>query len=129
LARRSPSPARLFLVRLAAGTQPWPQAFSLSGGRRWRSRGRMTIFRPGYTCWRAEPADRAAFLIDTEAYFTALFEAFQKARRSILLVGGGSDPRTRLFPAGYDGPDDPDEVGRILVELARGRPDLEVRLL
>jgi phosphatidylserine/phosphatidylglycerophosphate/cardiolipin synthase-like enzyme len=89
----------------------------------------MTVLRPGETCWQTERADRAAFLIDTEAYFTAVFDAFQKARRSILLLGWGFDPRTRLFPDGYDGPDDPDEVGRILVELARERPELDVRLL
>ena len=89
----------------------------------------MTIFRPGGTCWRIARADRASFLIDTEAYFTAIFDALQKARRSILLLGWSFDPRTRLFPDGYDGPDDPDEVGRILVELARARPELDVRLL
>jgi phosphatidylserine/phosphatidylglycerophosphate/cardiolipin synthase-like enzyme len=89
----------------------------------------MTVLRPGDTCWRTERADRAAFLIDTEAYFTAVFDAIQKARRSILLLGWGFDPRTRLFPDGYDGPDDPDEVGRILVELACERPELDVRLL
>jgi phosphatidylserine/phosphatidylglycerophosphate/cardiolipin synthase-like enzyme len=89
----------------------------------------MTIFRPGSTCWRTAHADRAAFLIDNEAYFTAVFDAFQKARRSILLLGWGFDPRTRLFPDGYDGPDDPDEVGRILVDLACARPELDVRLL
>jgi len=89
----------------------------------------MTIFSPGSTCWRTARAGRTAFLIDNEAYFTAVFDAFQKARRSILLLGWGFDPRTRLFPDGYDGPDDPDEVGRILVELARARPELDVRLL
>lgn len=89
----------------------------------------MTVLRPGDTCWRTARADRAAFLIDTEAYFTAVFDALQKARRSILLLGWGFDPRTRLFPDGYDGPDDPDEVGRILVELACARPELDVRLL
>jgi len=89
----------------------------------------MTVFRPGGTCWRTAPAGRAAFLIDNEACFTAVFDALQKARRSILLLGWGFDPRTRLFPDGYDGPDDPDEVGRILVELARARPELDVRLL
>src|SRR4051795_2893463 len=88
-----------------------------------------TVLRPGETCWRTARAGRAAFLIDTEAYFTALFDAFQKARRSILLLGWGFDPRTRLFPDGYDGPDDPDEVGRILVELSRARPELDIRLL
>jgi len=89
----------------------------------------MTVFRPGDTCWRTARAGRAAFLIDNEAYFTAVFDAFQKARRSILLLGWGFDPRTRLFPDGYDGPDDPDEVGRILVELACARPELDVRVL
>jgi phosphatidylserine/phosphatidylglycerophosphate/cardiolipin synthase-like enzyme len=89
----------------------------------------MTVLRLGENSWRIARANRAAFLIDTEAYFTAVFDAFQKARRSILLLGWGFDPRTRLFPDGYDGPDDPDEVGRILVELACARPELDVRLL
>ncbi|MCR5881008.1 phospholipase D-like domain-containing protein [Phenylobacterium sp. J367] len=89
----------------------------------------MSALRSGDTVWRTARADRAAFLIDTEAYFTAVFDAFHKARRSILLLGWGFDPRTRLFPDGYDGPDDPDEVGRILVDLACARPDLDVRLL
>src|ERR1700756_4187524 len=89
----------------------------------------MTVFRPSDTCWRRAQAGRGGFLIDKEAYFTALFAAVQRARRSILLLGWGFDPRTRLFPDGYDGPDDPDEVGRILVELACARRDLDVRLL
>jgi phosphatidylserine/phosphatidylglycerophosphate/cardiolipin synthase-like enzyme len=89
----------------------------------------MALLIPGETCWRTARAERAAFLIDTEAYFTAAFEAIQKARRSILLLGWGFDPRTRLFPDGYDGPADPDEVGRILLDLSKARPDLDIRLL
>jgi phosphatidylserine/phosphatidylglycerophosphate/cardiolipin synthase-like enzyme len=89
----------------------------------------MSVFVPGETCWRTARAARAAFLIDNEAFFTAAFEAIMKARRSILLLGWGFDPRTRMFPDGYDGPDDPDEVGRILVELACARPELDIRLL
>lgn len=81
------------------------------------------------TCWRTEPADRVAFLVDNEAYFTAAFEAMRKARRSILLLGWGFDPRTRMFPDGHDGPDDPDEVGHILLRLAEARPELDIRLL
>ncbi|MGZ6016694.1 MAG: phospholipase D-like domain-containing protein [Phenylobacterium sp.] len=88
-----------------------------------------TVLRPGETCWRTARADRAAFLIDTEAYFAALSDAFQKARRSILILGWGFDPRTRLFPDGHDRPNEPDEVGRMLVALARARPELDVRLL
>ncbi|WP_091740561.1 phospholipase D-like domain-containing protein [Phenylobacterium immobile] len=79
--------------------------------------------------WRTARADRAAFLVDTEAYFRALFDAFDKARRSIFILGWGFDPRTRLFPDGFDGPDDSDEVGRLLVNLACARPQLDVRLL
>lgn len=88
-----------------------------------------TVLNVGETCWRKVRANRAAFLVDTEAYFTAVFDALQQARRSVLLLGWGFDPRTRLFPDGYDGPDDPDEIGRILIELARARPDLDIRLL
>ena len=33
-----------------------------------------SVLIPGDTCWRRERADRAAFLVDTEAYFTAVFE-------------------------------------------------------
>lgn len=89
----------------------------------------MSVLIPGETCWRRERAARAAFLIDTEAYFTAAFEAMIRAERSIHLLGWGFDPRTRLFPDGFDGPNDPDEVGHILIELARQRPDLDVRVL
>jgi phosphatidylserine/phosphatidylglycerophosphate/cardiolipin synthase-like enzyme len=89
----------------------------------------ISVLRPGETCWRREAASRVAFLIDTEAYFAAVFDALQSARRSVFLLGWGFDPRTRLFPDGYDGPDDPDEVGRILVELARARPELDIRIL
>jgi phosphatidylserine/phosphatidylglycerophosphate/cardiolipin synthase-like enzyme len=89
----------------------------------------MTILRPGETCWRIEPADRVAFLVDTQDYFAAVFEALAKARRSILLLGWGFDPRTRLQPDGFEHPDDPDEIGHVLIRLARARPELDVRLL
>jgi phosphatidylserine/phosphatidylglycerophosphate/cardiolipin synthase-like enzyme len=89
----------------------------------------MSVFRPGSTCWRTARAERAAVLIDNEAYFTAIFHALETAQRSVLLLGWGFDPRTRLFPDGFDGPNDPDEVGRILVELACARPELDIRLL
>ena len=89
----------------------------------------MSLLTPGETCWRVETSDRVAFLVDTEAYFTALFEAMRKARRSILILGWSFDPRARLFPDGHDGPADPDEVGRVLLRLASERPELDIRLL
>jgi phosphatidylserine/phosphatidylglycerophosphate/cardiolipin synthase-like enzyme len=89
----------------------------------------MTVLRPGETCWRLARAGRLAFLVDNEAYYAALIEALRSARHSILLLGWAFDPRTRLAPDGSEGPDDPDEVGRVLVELTHSRPDLDVRLL
>lgn len=89
----------------------------------------MTIFRPEETCWRTAPAKRVALLVASEAYFTAVFEAIQKAQHSILLLGWTFDPRTRLAPDGLVGPRDPDEIGLILLRLAAARPDLDIRLL
>jgi phosphatidylserine/phosphatidylglycerophosphate/cardiolipin synthase-like enzyme len=89
----------------------------------------MSLLAPGQTCWRREHAGRAAFLVDTEAYFNAVYEALRGARRSILLLGWGFDPRTRLFPDGETAADTPDEVGRFLLTLSRTRPDLDIRLL
>src|SRR5665213_3167196 len=89
----------------------------------------MTLLVPGSTCWRTEPADRAAFMVDNELYFAALYSALRTAERSIHILGWAFDPRTRLAPDGAETPDDPDEVGRILIELCRARPGLDVRVL
>jgi len=44
------------------------------------------ILEPGRNCWRLEPADRVAFLIDGAAYFAALDDALQQARSSAFLL-------------------------------------------
>ncbi|HEX9142683.1 MAG TPA: VTT domain-containing protein, partial [Candidatus Binatia bacterium] len=53
----------------------------------------------GKNCWRIERANRAAFLIDGEAYFSALASAFKRARHFIFIKGWQLDSRFRLFPA------------------------------
>ena len=89
----------------------------------------MTVLQPGRTCWRIGTSSRVAPLVDNEAYYAALLAALQAARRSIYILGWAFDPRTRLSPDGTEGPDDPDEIGRILIELCQARPELDVRLL
>jgi phosphatidylserine/phosphatidylglycerophosphate/cardiolipin synthase-like enzyme len=89
----------------------------------------MALLEPGRTCWRVEPADRAAFLIDSQAYFTAAYEALLSARRQVILLGWGFDPRTRLAPDGGKGQAEPDAIGRILLDLAAARPDLDIYVL
>jgi len=88
-----------------------------------------SVLRPGDTCWRIETARRLAFLIDSEAYYAALLEALGKARQSIWILGWAFDPRTRLAPDGREGPDDPDEIGQILIRLTEANPNLDVRVL
>jgi phosphatidylserine/phosphatidylglycerophosphate/cardiolipin synthase-like enzyme len=89
----------------------------------------MAYLEPGSTCWRSETAGRVAFLVDTQAYFSALRLALRNARRSVLLLGWSFDPRTRLQPDGIEADrDEPDSIGRLLIELAE-RVDLDIRVL
>jgi phosphatidylserine/phosphatidylglycerophosphate/cardiolipin synthase-like enzyme len=85
----------------------------------------VTFLQSGTTCRRLERADRAAFLIDGQAYFAALQSALRKARRQILVLGWNFDSRTRLAPQADAEPD----IGALLVGLARENPDLDVRVL
>lgn len=89
----------------------------------------MSILVAGETCWRVGPTRNTAFLIDNEAYYAALSEALESAKRSIWILGWAFDPRTRLAPDGREGPRDPDEIGQVLIRLADGKPDLDVRVL
>ena len=88
-----------------------------------------TVLRAERDYWRKEPASRVAFLVDNQAYYAALFDALHLARRSIWLLGWAFDPRTRLAPDGSEAPEDPDEIGQVLIKLSRARPELDVRLL
>jgi phosphatidylserine/phosphatidylglycerophosphate/cardiolipin synthase-like enzyme len=89
----------------------------------------LTVLEPGKTCWRIERSNRVATLVDNDAYYPALYSALCAAEHSILILGWAFDPRTRLAPDGSEGPDDPDEIGRILIELSRAKPELDVRIL
>ena len=87
------------------------------------------LFHPGETCWRVETADRVAMLVDSGAYFTAALTAMRKARRSILLLGWGFDPRTRLRPDPSGEEHGPDEIGNLLIKLSKERPELDIHVL
>ncbi len=87
------------------------------------------ILKPGLNCWRVERARRVAFLVDGQDYFAAVLAALKAARRSVLLLGWGFDPRTRLLPDGFERGDEPDEIGHVLLDLAAARPDIDIRIL
>jgi phosphatidylserine/phosphatidylglycerophosphate/cardiolipin synthase-like enzyme len=82
---------------------------------------------PGRTAWRLERAERAALLIDNQAYFAAAKAAMRKAQRTVWLLGWTFDPRTRLDPRGKK--DREDQVGVFLRRLAASNPELDVRVL
>jgi phosphatidylserine/phosphatidylglycerophosphate/cardiolipin synthase-like enzyme len=87
------------------------------------------LFHPGETCWRVETAGRVAMLVDSGAYFTAALSAMRRAKRSILLLGWGFDPRTRLRPDPSGEEHGPDEIGNLLIKLSHERPDLDIHVL
>jgi len=80
---------------------------------------------PGSNCWRVEPANRAAFLIDADAYYRALAAAFERARRYILLSGWQLDSRFRLTPEDQSAPC----FGDFLHHLIRRSRRLNIYLL
>ncbi|MCW7539818.1 VTT domain-containing protein [Aquabacterium sp. A7-Y] len=62
--------------------------------------GPSPVLEAGRNCWRIEPAERLAFLIDGQAYFSAVRSAVAQARRSIFILGWDIDSRMRLVPEG-----------------------------
>ncbi len=90
------------------------------------------LLRPGDTCWRLEEAERAAFLIDSADYFSALKRALLSAKRSIWILAWTFDPLARLTPdrsTRSRDPEDADRLGLLLLRLAALNPVLDVRVL
>jgi phosphatidylserine/phosphatidylglycerophosphate/cardiolipin synthase-like enzyme len=85
--------------------------------------------RPGATVWRAERAERAALLVDMQAYFKAAKSAMSQARRSIHLLGWSFDPDARFAPDEDGAGPSRDRIGAFLKHLACNRPEVDVRLL
>jgi phosphatidylserine/phosphatidylglycerophosphate/cardiolipin synthase-like enzyme len=88
-----------------------------------------SIFEPGVTCWRVDRARRVTFLVDGQDYFGAVRMALANARRSVLLLGWGFDPRTRLQPDGIERGQDADGIGQVLLDLERSRRGIDIRVL
>lgn len=83
---------------------------------------------PGRNCWRIEKADRLAFLVDGEAYFSAVRAALRQAQRAVYILGWDIDSRLCLVP---HGPPDgyPEPLGEFLNALVRYRRELHVYVL
>lgn len=86
------------------------------------------ILRPGETCWRIEPADRLACIVDAADYFRHAKAAMLGARRRIMLIGWDFDVRIRLEPVEKT-LEGPNRLGRFLSWLVKRSPELEIYLL
>jgi phospholipase D1/2 len=93
-----------------------------------KTRAKKRIIREGHNCWREVQAERAAFLIDAESYFTALAAALEKARRDIIIIAWDIDSRVHLL---RDSKDSylPAQLGDFLNTLVSRRPDLHAYIL
>jgi phospholipase D1/2 len=86
------------------------------------------ILRENRNCWKIADAARVKFLVDGAAYFSALADAFDQARESILILGWDFDSRIRLK---YEPEriDDFPSLGDYLNSLASQRGKLNVHIL
>ena len=86
------------------------------------------ILQPGHNCWRLAHADRAALLVDGDAYFSALRRAARSVKHSIFIIGWDIDSRTPFPP---NGEDDglPRALGKFLDALVERNRRLHVYVL
>ena len=100
-----------------------------SAGMTARSRAApSSLFVVGRNCWRVDRAERAAFLIDGDAYFRAFRTAAIQAHHSIIILGWDFDSRISMLidrePDGY-----PDRLGEFLHALLMRRRHLHIHVL
>jgi phosphatidylserine/phosphatidylglycerophosphate/cardiolipin synthase-like enzyme len=82
------------------------------------------IVEPGRNVWNVAKAEKASFLIDGSAYFSALDAALRGARRTIWIVGWDFNPDICLRPRVSS-----ETLGELLLRLADDAPELQVRIL
>jgi len=83
------------------------------------------LAKPGENCWKTARADKVAVIVDAADYFRIIHQAMLEARHRIMIVGWDFDTRIEL---------DPEDakhlsLGRFILELARSRPEIEIRIL
>jgi len=87
----------------------------------------MSLFRVDENCCATAVADRAAFLVDAQAYFDTFARAAERARRSLLILAWDFDSRAALTmgPDGQTGT----TLGEFLNRLCEKNKDLRIRVL
>jgi phospholipase D1/2 len=86
------------------------------------------ILEEGRNCWRKEHAERIAFLVDGEAYFSALARAVERARRFVFIAGWDFHSRMSLLPT-EQGPNPSYFLCEFLNRMVSRSSELEVFIL
>ncbi len=89
---------------------------------------REGFLQPGRNCWQVARADRAALLVDGEAYFSALRQVAARAKHSIFIVGWDIDSRT-VLARGAEDDGLPRALGEFLDALVARNRELHVYIL
>ncbi|MGB2941431.1 MAG: hypothetical protein WBB79_01210, partial [Candidatus Macondimonas sp.] len=88
------------------------------------------ILQPGRNCWRLEKADQVAFLIDGQAYFSALNDGLVQARRTMFMLTWDIYSSLCLSPEDAERPEAACPPLRdLLNEQAARHPDLQIFLM
>lgn len=87
------------------------------------------ILREGRNCWKITRSRLVKFLIDGATYFSALAEAMEQARESILILGWDFNSHIRLSPQGDRNSSASQELGAFLNTLVRRRRRLHAHIL
>jgi phosphatidylserine/phosphatidylglycerophosphate/cardiolipin synthase-like enzyme len=83
---------------------------------------------PDETCWRRDPAPRAALLIDMEAYFDGAMDAMSRAKHCVHLLNWAFEASTLFHPEDGCTGNESDRIGNFLIALAEN-PKIDVRVL
>ena len=85
------------------------------------------VLSPGRNCGLLEKAGRFALLIDGAAYYGALAESIQRARRTVIILGWDLDSRVRLGPGAATGGEELlPPLREFLPQVADENPDLDI---
>ena len=84
--------------------------------------------KPRPTSWKTAEATKVAFLVDGQAYFSAVRATMLKARKRIIMIGWDFDTRI-VLPRADTNDAAPEKLGDLVVWLVEQNPGLEVFVL
>jgi phospholipase D1/2 len=86
------------------------------------------LFKPSQNCCQVATAHRAAFIVDGEAYYRAVFQSLQQARHSVFIIGWDLHSELKLVRDGRRHAC-PVRLGDLLNRLAAAHEGLHIYLL